>query len=50
MSIGSAERAGSRYHREFSECASYECFYRHVLYSHLLKLLIQEILSNVVDQ
>ena len=42
MSIGSAKRPGRRRHRESSEYASEECFYRHVLAGHLLRLLVQK--------
>jgi hypothetical protein len=42
MPIGSAKRPGRRYHGESPEYASEECFYRHILDSHLLRLPVQK--------
>jgi hypothetical protein len=47
MSIGSAKRPGRRTHRESPENASEECFYRHVLDSHLRRLLVQRSSAKV---
>ena len=42
MSIGSAKHPGTKYHNRSLEYESEECFYRHVLDSDLLRLLVQK--------